>query len=156
MRIKNVFLFFIFLGFCFFTIGVISGFKTLKLEDNGMTANGLVISMDKERRDGGYVYRPIVLFTDHKGEERKLVTGTATFPPAYFEGEEVKIIYDPEDPKYPINAKIKDFWGLYSTALFMCGFGLFFILASAVSLYIYWKGGAVPVIKDPSHGYKDV
>lgn len=39
------------------------------------------------------------------------------------EGEGVKVIYNPEDTNYPANTRIKDFQGMCSVAVFMCGMG---------------------------------
>ena len=157
MKVKYVFSIFIILGTCFIGVGIYFYVSTSALIDAGTVVDGVVVRMEKERSgQGPDLHRAVVEYVDHVGGIRELRSSTATYPPSYFEGEKVKVIYNPNDPKYPLTAEIKDFWNLYGGSVFMVCFGAFFVLVALLCLYLLSKGGEVRFDHSPEEGYEEI
>jgi hypothetical protein len=85
----------------------------------------------------GNTYAPVVAYVDLGGSPRVLHTSQSSSPPSFYEGENVQVVYDPADPKFPLNAKIRTFGELWGTALFALLFGgMFGGIALAVWLVL--------------------
>jgi len=86
-----------FAGFCLW--GVYAGYVSWKLEQNGETTIGKVVRLEKsESTEGGCcVYSPVIEF-DANGQTYSFEGDNASYPPAYNEGENVNVIYDPANP----------------------------------------------------------
>ena len=128
------------IGFGFLFAGLYLQQQAADLVDVAREAPGVVVAL--ERSSGGS-YSPIVNWTDHTGTKRTLYSRISTSPPRFFEGEQVIILFDPDDPKYPVNARIKstiDVWGL---AVFFAAFGGFWLFVTFVTWYVWSKGGIV-------------
>lgn len=138
--------FFIFVGVCLILGGVYSYERTSSLIERAISVDGVVARM--ERTESG-TFRPIVEFVDHQDIQRTLYSSASTNPPSFFEGEQVTVIYDPNDPKYPVNARINATMSLWGLAIFLVCFGLFFILVSLASWYISSKGGVIYFDRGP-------
>lgn len=110
------------------------------LVDVAHEAPGVVVAV--ERRGNG-TFSPVVEWTDHTGTKRKLYSAVSTQPPRFFEGEQVSVLYDPADPKYPVNARIKSTLELWGAAIFFFVFGCFWLFVTIVSWYVWSKGGIV-------------
>lgn len=87
-------------------------------------------------QEKGAAMRPVVEFTDHKGVKRLHYSAISSDPPRFFIGEKVDILYDPLDPKYPVNAKIDSTMTIWGIAIFLSGFGSFFIFISTIVWYL--------------------
>ena len=127
------------IGVFFLTLGYYFYSSTQAFLKNSISVDGIVISL--QRNEG--TSSPIVEFVDHKGILRTHNSRIGTNPPAHFVGENVKILYDPSDPKYPVNSKIEstlDIWGL---AIFFTAMGFFFILVSTLVWYVIKYHGGV-------------
>ncbi len=131
--------------------GLVNYRNTMDLLDVAIVIDGEVIEVLKIRQADGPTYKPVIRYSDHHGTEREYVPGFATNPPAYFVGEKVQLLYDPKDPKYPLNIRIHDGFGLWFTAVGLSGFGGFFILVAGLMWFLYMKGGEYPVRKKPTN-----
>jgi hypothetical protein len=107
-------------GLIFFGIGAVMSYKQNNLEQNGVQAQGEVISLVTNCDDDGCAYAPIVSF---KTRDAKTITFESTYssnPPAYEIGEQVTVIYVLEAPE---KAGIKG-EGLVLRIIFMIAGGL--------------------------------
>lgn len=88
-----------FAGFCLW--GVYAGYISWKLENEGVTATGTVVRMEEsDSAEGGCcVYSPVIEFTASDDQKYSFEGDTASDPPAYDVGEEVSVLYDPNDPE---------------------------------------------------------
>ena len=119
-------------GFILLGIGILSYFSTKNFLEKAISVDGVVIN----NRENNTIMRPVVKYTDHTGVERLHHSTVSSDPPRFFIGEKVNILYDPHDPKYPVNAKIDSVFNIWGTAIFLSGLGSFFILLSALVQYL--------------------
>ncbi len=91
-----------FLAFCLW--GVYVAYNSYTLGKNGETTTGIVIELEESSStEGGCcVYSPIIEF-EANGQTYTFESDNASYPPAYEVGEEVKILYNTENPN---NAQI--------------------------------------------------
>lgn len=78
-----------------------------------------------------YRYRPEIRFKTHAGRTVKFIAPISTRPSHYAVGDEVEVLYDPENPK---EAQINSFLYLWFNTLMLVGFGLFFIGMGAMGV----------------------
>jgi hypothetical protein len=69
----------------------------------------LIESKDK---DGDKLYAPVYVFTDQRGESVKVISSTASFPPAGEVGDTIEVLYDPANPRHSIQNTFFSIWGL--------------------------------------------
>ena len=149
MKFKYLLYLFVLLGIFFWGLGHYLHKKNQKLVDQGTIVDGVVIQLRKIRGDGAWTYQPVVKFRDHSGVERTLVADFSTNPPKYFVGEKVRVVYDANDPKYPVTARIYDEFSLWGGAIFLYGFGAFFVALAGFMWFLFSRGGAIYFGKDP-------
>lgn len=130
-------------GGIFFIIGVAmligTGYFYSSQNDFIATAKssqGEVIDLiRKESRDDGttsYTYAPAVRFADDRGERQEFVSNHSSNPPAYSKGENVEVLYAPDNPG---DAIIDDFWGRWGIVAILGGTGLIFSLIGGGLLF---------------------
>lgn len=87
-----------FAGFCLW--GAYAGYISWKLEQEGVTTTGTVVRLEESNSaEGGCcVYSPVIEFTAD-GQTYSFDGDTATDPPAYEVGEEVSVLYHPDEPE---------------------------------------------------------
>lgn len=87
-----------FAGFCLW--GAYAGYISWKLEQEGVTTTGTVVRLEEsDSAEGGCcVYSPVIEFTAD-GQTYSFDGDTATDPPAYEVGEEVSVLYHPDEPE---------------------------------------------------------
>lgn len=87
-----------FAGFCLW--GAYAGYISWKLEQEGVTTTGTVTELEaSDSSEGGCcVYSPVIEFTANNGQTYTFEGDTASDPPAYDVGEQVDVLYDPNDP----------------------------------------------------------
>jgi hypothetical protein len=86
------------MAFCLW--GVYAAYVGWKLETRGETTTGTVVRMEEsDSAEGGCcVYSPVVEF--QAGEQSfTFDSGNASYPPAYKVGQQVRVRYDPANPK---------------------------------------------------------
>jgi len=98
--------------------------STSQLIENGVTTTGTVIAMKEKKGRVGYVYRPVVSFQTVDNRTIRLTSSGASYPPKYRVGEQVEVIYDPQEPE---NAKIKSFESLWLGVVISGAIGLGFL-----------------------------
>ena len=86
-----------FAGFCLW--GAYAGYTSWKLDQEGETTTGRVVRLEESSdSDGGCcVYSPVIEF-EANGQTYFFEGSNASDPPAYDVGEQVKVIYHPNDP----------------------------------------------------------
>lgn len=138
MKTTALFKAFTVIGLGFLLAGVSFQQRAADLVDVAEEAPGIVIAL--ERTSSGS-YSPIVEWTDHTATKRTLYSSISSRPPRFFEGEQVVILFDPTDPKYPVNARIKSTLDVWGPALFFFAFGGFWLFVIFVTWYVWSKGG---------------
>jgi hypothetical protein len=86
-----------FAGFCLW--GAYAGYTSWKLDNEGETTTGTVVSLDEssDSEGGCCVYSPVIEF-EANDQTYTFEGDNASYPPAYEVGEQVNVIYDPKDP----------------------------------------------------------
>ena len=119
-------------GFPFLILGLISAgafatfsYGSLEIVWTGQSALGEIVRMEKV--SGGYQsgrsYVPIVSFVDGEGSRRVFRQKPGGRKDAYAIGEQVAVLYRPDDPDLAV---IDSFWGRYGF-IFGTLFALFFV-----------------------------
>lgn len=87
-----------FAGFCLW--GAYAGYISWRLEQEGVTTTGTVVRLEEsDSAEGGCcVYSPVIEFTANNDQKYTFDGDTASDPPAYDVGEDVSVLYDPNDP----------------------------------------------------------
>lgn len=152
MKTAVLFKAFTVIGFGFLLAGAYFQQRAADLVDVAEEAPGVVVSLE---RSGSGTYSPIVNWTDHTGTKRTLYSAGSSNPPRFFEGEQVIVLYDPADPKYPVNARIKSTFEVWGAALFLFAFGGFWLFVTFVSWYVWSKGGIVVFGEENYPGRQD-
>ena len=100
------------------------GYESWQKAENGVTVQGKVVSLKREcssgRRSSGTTYYPVFRFTAQDGKEYRVEHNQGSNPPAWKKGEEVELIYLPDDPQ---SAVPNTFWGKYGVTVFLLIFG---------------------------------
>lgn len=83
-------------------------------------------------------YRPVVHFVDLNGNTIEFTSSTGSNPPSYSRGEQVEVLYLPDEPE---KAKINGFFSLWGgpVILGILG-GLFFLIGGGILLVTTLKG----------------
>ena len=136
--------------------GLIEYQKTVEFLDKAIVVSGEVTQIQTIRRADGPTYKPVIRYTDHTETQREFVPNYATNPPAYFKGEILELLYDPNDPKYPLHLRVNDGLGLWLRALGFSIFGGFLLFVVGFATFLYRKGGEIVFGErppSPSDGY---
>jgi len=136
------------IGWIFLLIGVglllgsaLSFHLEATFEATAQSTSGTVIDLVKSvstsrSRDGfsrsSVSYKPVVVFTDNQGRTQKMRSTSGSNPPAYKKGDQVTVLYDPDNQK---SAAIDD-WRRYGLGIILGCLGIFFAIFG--SLFI-WK-----------------
>lgn len=127
----------IFIGLCVLGLGVYAFFRQRTRLAEGAVAIGIVTDLIPVRAEGEFVvkrgeggttiekkyrYRPEIRFKTHAGRTIDFVASISTSPSRYAIGDEVEVLYDPENPK---DVQINSFLHLWFATLMLVGFGLF-------------------------------
>ena len=77
---------------------------------------------------------PVVQFVEQRsGRKIKVESSVGSARPAYHVGEEVAVLYDPENPS---NARIKSFWEIWGTVVSLTVLGGMFLSLGLIVAYI--------------------
>lgn len=112
-------LFCLVLGGAFLAAGVFSLMRTRRFVAESVSAFGEVIEL-REHHDEGVTYAPVVRFTGPGGRVFEFTESVSSNPPAHRVGEQVKILYRPEDPA---RARVASTTNLYLLAMIFGGIG---------------------------------
>lgn len=84
-------------------LGVYLGMKRADFLERALPADGEVIRLDERRSDDSYVYYPIVEFkVPGSYDVLTFSHDSGSNPPSYAVGEQVVVLYDPQNPKNAI------------------------------------------------------
>lgn len=86
-----------FAGFCLW--GAYAGYISWKLDKEGETTVGRIVRLEESDSSDGSccVYSPVIEF-EANGQTYSFEGDNASYPPAYDVGEQVNVIYHPNDP----------------------------------------------------------
>lgn len=98
-----------FMAFCLW--GAYAAYNSYNLSKNGEITTGIVIELEEssDADNGCCVYSPVIEF-EANGQTYTFESDNASYPPAYEVGEEVKILYNPEDPNNAQINKASERW----------------------------------------------
>ena len=86
------------LGAAFCAAAVFSWVRTRRFIEESVPASGEVIGL-VEHHDEGVTYAPVVRFTVPGGRVVEFTESVSSKPARYRVGEQVKVLYRPEDPR---------------------------------------------------------
>jgi hypothetical protein len=98
-----------FMAFCLW--GAYAAYNSYNLSKNGETTTGIVIELEESSStEGGCcVYSPVIEF-EANGQTYTFESDSASYPPEYEVGEEVRVIYNPENPNNAQINKASERW----------------------------------------------
>jgi Protein of unknown function (DUF3592) len=101
---------------------------------SAQTASGTVIDYELSHStdNSGSTYCPVIDFTTNAGERVKYYANVCSSPPAYDMGDEVQVLYDPQDIK---NVQMKSFWSQYVGVFVLACVGAPFFLLGVWGLF---------------------
>lgn len=84
-------------------LGIYLGMERADFLETALEASGEVIRLKEKRSDDSYVYYPVVRYK-LPGTDRQLIFehDSGSNPPSYQVGENVRVLYDPQDPNQAI------------------------------------------------------
>lgn len=105
-----------------------------ELSEGTVISNELHYSHDEEGNREKYYY-PIVEFQTQEGENVKFEADFGSYPPMYQVGEQISIIYNPQNPT---DAQINSFWTLWFVSILLLGMGgVFASIGFGILLSLY-------------------
>ena len=107
--------------------------QTMNFLDRCVKTKGVVIELNWTHDvDHGPSAYPVFQFVDEKtGQEITVHSGHGSYPPDYQVGQEVDLLYDPENPH---DAKIESFSELWGGQLILTGLGGIFLSFGSIKL----------------------
>ena len=96
------------------------------------TVSGFDRSSSSDGSGGGYC--PVIDFSTKAGEAVKYYANMCSSPPSYDIGEQVEVLYDPQDIK---SVQMKGFWSQYLAVIILGAIGTPFFLAG---LWAFFAG----------------
>lgn len=139
-------------GLIILAIGMYLYNTAKNLTENGIEVQGVVVAL----RTKGSSFSPVVEFIDHQGIKRLHYSAVSSDPPRFYVGEKVKILYNPEDPKYPVNAKINSTITVWGAPILLICMGSFFVLLSWIVWYLIKYRRGVILFKEDIFKRKEV
>lgn len=122
---------FLIVGGGILTLALFVSLNTNKLINKYVESKGVVVKLIEisSKYDEFPMYKPLVQFTDSKGNTVEFTTSTSSRPSSYKVGEKVDVLYAPENPD---KAEINDFFSLWSGILMAGIFGAVFFTVGLV------------------------
>jgi hypothetical protein len=112
------------LGGFFLLTGVFLYIRTKNFIGKAQEVKGTVIQMVySEDSEGGGGYAPIYQFKTLEGQDIEIQDGLSSNPPRFKVGQDVKVLYDPENPR---NARLNKWLNLYFLPILFGGLGVIF------------------------------
>ena len=136
---------FVIVGVALLGTAVILGISTYRFIRAASSTNGTVQNLVWSSTGSGHgVYQPIVLFADQSGQARTF-TESGSNPPDFRVGQQVRVIYDPNDPSH---ANIYSFQTLWLLQTCMGILGLLFTTMGSFATWQARKLYAAPADGD--------
>jgi hypothetical protein len=115
-------------GLIFLAIAVITFRSEYRMRSGAVRVPGVVIELEEVADDhGGALYKPVFEFYDNQDRKHRNKGSVASSPPAYTRGEEVTVLYRPENPG---EAQLDSFFEAWFVPLI---FGLLGSIFSAIA-----------------------
>jgi hypothetical protein len=86
------------LSVLFWVLGIYFAIGAADFQDRAVKTTGTVVELAESESDGDVLYKPVVSFSDQQGGEHRFTSSFASRPPRYRVGEQVDVLYDPDDP----------------------------------------------------------
>ena len=67
--------------------------------------------IERKNDDGDTLFAPEYVFTDQNNNAIKIISSIASFPPSGKVGDQIEILYDPENPRHSIQYNFASLWG---------------------------------------------
>ena len=128
------------IGAACWIFGIYSYIATRDFAAHAVAVEGTVIELQVQRSSQGITYMPVVDYVDAAGKRHTLYSSVSSNPPAFLVDQKVRVLYRPDDPEFPLHAKIEGTSQLWGVAIFMGVFGSIFFLVGGVVLLLAWKG----------------
>lgn len=106
--------------------------NTRQLVASGEHARGIVVALSRS----GSTYSPVVAFKTADGAEIEFVGKVGTSSPRFVKGQQLDVLYRPENPK---DAHINAFLDLWGGPAFLTIFGAIFSLIGSAFIFVPWK-----------------
>ncbi len=108
------------IGVILLIVGLVYIGQTLSFLDTCLEARGVVVNLSwRYDSEGSQLAYSVFQFVDERtGEEITVSSTQGRNPPAYSVGQEVFILYDPQNPH---NARIKSFWNIWLGPMIVTG-----------------------------------
>ncbi len=112
-------------GLCSLTVALGFGFYTGGFLARSVAAKGTIVSLEPvpDEENDTVNYAPVFAFTAADGHAYTVRSGTATNPPGFVVGEDVRVLYVKSDPE---GAKLASFWQLWFVTVLLAGLGTLF------------------------------
>lgn len=94
--------------------------QTQRFISSSVSTSGIVSELRASVSDGSRVYYPTIQFKNQQGETIETELNIGSNPPEYTVGEQVTILYDPNNPQ---DANTNSFLSLYFVAVVLLGLG---------------------------------
>ncbi|HEY3645291.1 MAG TPA: DUF3592 domain-containing protein [Gammaproteobacteria bacterium] len=107
---------------------------------HAIAVEGTVVELQVQRSSHGITYMPVVEYLDTAGGRHTLYSSTASNPPAFFVAQKVRVLYRPDDPEFPLHARIQSTGQLWGGVIFLGVFGSIFLIIGMAVLLLSWKG----------------
>jgi hypothetical protein len=118
---------------------------TRRFVDSAARAEGTVTKLVESRnRDSGTTFRPVFVFHDSKGAEHEIYSTMGSYPPSYKVGENVAVLYAPEDPD---NASLDGFFDLWLVPLIV---GVLGAVQMTIALFFIFIGRIIGKPRQPA------
>lgn len=112
-------------------VGAYYGRVSWDLVQSGQQTMGVVTGYEENHsREGGLTYSPIIAYTA-ADQSHTFVSSNSSYPPAYEIGEEVPLLYNPQDPTL---ARVDSWWELWLLPTMLGGAAV--ILALSANLLL--------------------
>lgn len=113
----------------------VTAVDSLRIVEGGITAQGEVVSLKRERGSGrrGSPYHPVFRFTAQDGQVYQVKHNQGSNPPAWKKGEKVELIYLPDNPE---KAVPNTFWGKYAVPFILAILGAGFTVLGS---FVAWR-----------------
>lgn len=85
-------------GLVFFAIGSGLTYRQRTLEKQGIETQGVVVSLQENYDSDGSTYTPVIQFKTTNGQSVEFLSSYSSSPPDYKVGEQVTVVYPPEQP----------------------------------------------------------
>jgi hypothetical protein len=137
---------FLIIGVALLGGGIVAFFQRRAQIGRSIITTGTVVELLPQRKSGDfllkksadgwklerkYLYRPVVRFKTETGRTIKFAAGVASRPMPFQVGEQVKVIYQPDNPK---KAQINRPLYLWFTVSMLLFFGLFMLVMGSIGI----------------------